>query len=92
MVDLERIDPDDSVPLVGGNDPTPEELLADPLRYDVWRLKTLITRHARLTNSSRAEEILTGFTEYLPHFYKVVPREFRRALTEAEVVAVGRSH
>ncbi|MDJ0925804.1 MAG: glutamate synthase large subunit [Acidimicrobiia bacterium] len=89
MVDLERIDPDESVPLSVGDDPTPEELLADPLSFDVWRLKTLVARHARLTNSSRAEEILESFDDYLPRFYKVVPQEFRRALSEVEPVAVG---
>jgi glutamate synthase (NADPH/NADH) large chain len=54
-------------------------LLADPLRHDVWRLTTLIRRHAQLTNSSRATEILDNLDEYLPRFYKVVPVEYRRA-------------
>jgi len=51
-------------------------------------LKTLIARHARLTNSSRAEEILDNFDEYLPLFYKVVPVEYRRALQQ-RAFAVG---
>ena len=92
MVDIERIDPDDMAPLGVGADPTPEELLADPLRYDAWRLRTLIERHATLTNSSRAEEILANFAAYLPRFYKVVPHEFRRALAESAAMAAGRGH
>jgi glutamate synthase (NADPH/NADH) large chain len=46
----------------------------------VWRLTTLIRRHAQLTNSSRAAEILDNIDEHLPRFYKVVPVEYRRAL------------
>jgi glutamate synthase (NADPH/NADH) large chain len=82
MVKIERIDPDPSIPPGVGDDPTPEELLAEPLRFDVWRLRTLIGRHARLANSSRAAEILANFDEFLPRFYKIVPNEFRRALEE----------
>jgi glutamate synthase (NADPH/NADH) large chain len=88
-VDIERIAHDDATPLGVGSDPTPQELLADPLHFDLWRLKTLIQRHAMLTNSSRAEEILANFDEYLPRFFKVVPQEFRRALTQAADVAVA---
>jgi glutamate synthase (NADPH) large chain len=53
-------------------------------------LKTLISRHARLTNSSRAEEILADFESYLDRFYKVTPNEFSRALTESGVVAAAK--
>jgi glutamate synthase (NADPH/NADH) large chain len=88
MVDIERVACDDAVPFDVSGDPTPEELLADPMRFDVWRLKTLIARHARLTNSSRAEQILQDIETFLPRFYKVVPVEFRRAL-EAQSTVVG---
>ena len=64
------------------------ELLADPLSHDAWRLRTLIARQALFTNSSRAQEILENFDEYLPRFYKVLPVEFRRALEE-QPAAVG---
>jgi glutamate synthase (NADPH/NADH) large chain len=89
MVEIERISPDGMSPLDASDDPTPEELLADPLHYDVWRLKTLIGRQARLTNSSRAEEIVANFDTYLPKFYKVVPVEYRRALQERDVLTAG---
>jgi glutamate synthase (NADPH/NADH) large chain len=78
-------DADGTTPPGVSDDPTREELLADPLHYDVWRLKTLIERHARLTNSSRAREILDDFDSYLGRFYKVTPHEFRRALEEHQV-------
>jgi len=86
MVEIERLAVFDS-PAGGPANPTRGELLADPLGQDTWRLRTLIARHARLTNSSRAQEILDNFDEYLPNFYKVVPVEYRRALTEQTVAA-----
>jgi glutamate synthase (NADPH/NADH) large chain len=88
MVEIERI-PLLNASVDGPENPTRGELLADPLRYDAWRLKTLISRHARFTNSSRAQEILDHFDDYLPRFYKVVPVEYRRALTERSVAAVS---
>jgi glutamate synthase (NADPH/NADH) large chain len=72
-----------------GVDPTVEELMADPLRYDAWRLRRLLERHARFVDSSRAREILDRFDEYLPQFVKVVPMEFRRALEEQRQLAAG---
>ncbi|MFZ0492033.1 MAG: glutamate synthase large subunit [Acidimicrobiia bacterium] len=90
IVEIERVGADDHAPPEAGGDPTPEELLADPLYHDVWRLRTLIARHARLTNSSRAEEILEHLDEYLPRFYKVVPTEYRRALLSQRTATAGR--
>ncbi len=87
MVTISRITGDDGAPLGVGAEPSKAELLADPLRYDVWRLKTLISRHARLTNSSRADEILADFDSYLGRFYKVTPNEFSKALAESGVTA-----
>jgi glutamate synthase (NADPH/NADH) large chain len=84
MVEIERIGPDDGPPPGASDDPTAAELLTDPLRHDVWRLTTLIRRHARLTNSSRATEIIDNLDEYLPRFYKVVPIEYRRALQSGD--------
>ncbi len=88
MVEIERLGTDDGDSIRGPDNPTRTELLADPLSHDTWRLRTLVARHARLTNSSRAEEILDNFDEYLPRFYKVVPVEYRRALDQ-RTVAVG---
>jgi glutamate synthase (NADPH/NADH) large chain len=82
MVEIERVGRDDGPPPGISNDPTSSELLTDPLHHDVWRLTTLIRRHAELTNSSRAAEILDNLDDYLPRFYKVVPIEYRRALQQ----------
>jgi glutamate synthase (NADPH/NADH) large chain len=80
MVELGSIDPDEGAPPGIGPDPTREELMAEPLRYDAWRLRTLIERHARYAASSRAREILDDFDVYLGRFIKITPVEFRRAL------------
>ena len=53
-------------------------------RFDAERLHLLITRHARLTGSARAAEILAGWKKYCPKFRKVMPLEYRRALAEIE--------
>jgi glutamate synthase domain-containing protein 2/glutamate synthase domain-containing protein 1/glutamate synthase domain-containing protein 3 len=58
------------------------EVLEDMTRYDAERLHLLITRHARLTSSARAAEILADWKTYCPRFRKVMPLEYRRALAE----------
>ena len=60
------------------------EVLDDMTRYDVERLHLLISRHARLTGSKRAEQILADWPEYCQKFRKVMPVEYRRALAELE--------
>jgi glutamate synthase (NADPH) large chain len=60
------------------------EVLEDMNRYDEERLHLLITRHARLTGSTRAAEILADWKTYCPMFRKVMPLEYRRALAEIE--------
>jgi glutamate synthase (NADPH/NADH) large chain len=89
MVELETIDPAEGPPAGASHVPTSAELMADPLRFDAWRLRSLIERHAVLADSSRAAEILEGFDDYLPQFVKVVPTEYRRALRQQEQTSVG---
>src|SRR5499427_7972463 len=45
-------------------------------------LKDLIERHAKLTGSRRAREILEKWADYRARFVKVFPKEYRRALGE----------
>ncbi|MEW6641576.1 MAG: glutamate synthase large subunit [Pseudomonadota bacterium] len=58
------------------------DVLANLTGDDVERLHVLITRHAKLTGSARAAEILANWKNVLPKFRKVMPVEFRRALKE----------
>src|SRR5262249_20216580 len=57
-------------------------VMVDMREQDVERLHTLISRHAHYTNSRRAQDILKNFVACLPKFKKVMPVEYRRALTE----------
>ena len=43
-------------------------------------LKDLIDRHAKLTGSRRAKDILEKWSDYRARFVKVFPKEYRRAL------------
>ena len=58
---------------------------------DVERLHVLITRHAKLTGSKRAAEILANWKAWLPKFRKVMPVEYRRALKEMKANARRRA-
>jgi glutamate synthase (NADPH) large chain len=58
------------------------EVMSDLTQFDAQRLHLLITRHARFTGSTRAAEILAGWKRYCPLFRKVMPVEYRRALSE----------
>ena len=51
-------------------------------RYDEERLKSLISRHLKLTKSDIAKKILNDWDNFRPKFLKVMPTEYRRALEE----------
>jgi glutamate synthase (NADPH) large chain len=58
------------------------EVMPDMGTPDAERLHSLIARHAHYTNSAKAKTILENWAEYQPKFKKVMPVEYRRALTE----------
>jgi glutamate synthase (NADPH/NADH) large chain len=58
------------------------DILADMTRFDAERLRQLIQNHLRYTGSTRARDILDNWAVYRPKFRKVMPIEYRRALTE----------
>ncbi|MBK5268358.1 MAG: glutamate synthase large subunit [Acidimicrobiia bacterium] len=86
MVDLEPIDPA-SYPIQANENPDRFELMADPLRYDAWRIRHLLATHGALVDSSRAREICENFDTYVTKFVKVVPIEYRRAIEERDMKA-----
>jgi glutamate synthase (NADPH/NADH) large chain len=63
------------------------DVFEDLLESDVERLHVLITRHAKLTGSKRAADILGDWKTWLPKFRKVMPVEYRRALKELKANA-----
>ncbi len=65
-------------------------VMGDMRKNDVERIHTLLVRHAHYTNSARAKTILKDFGAWLPKFRKVMPVEYRRALTElAKAADIG---
>ncbi len=58
------------------------DVMQNMSEQDAERLHALITRHAHYTNSSRAKEILADWPKWSTKFRKVMPIEYRRALSE----------
>jgi glutamate synthase domain-containing protein 2/glutamate synthase domain-containing protein 1/glutamate synthase domain-containing protein 3 len=56
-----------------------EQLIAEEDRRFLHRC---ITRHAQYTGSELARKILGEWEEFLPHFVKVMPLEYRRAMEQ----------
>jgi glutamate synthase (NADPH/NADH) large chain len=42
----------------------------------------LIARHVRLTNSTRAQQVLDGWSHYRQKLVKIMPLDYRRVLTQ----------
>ena len=57
-------------------------IASDMTRHDERRLHELVCRHAKLTGSERAKAILADWHAMLPKFKKVMPVEYRRAISE----------
>ena len=58
------------------------ELMLDMREQDLERLHALIVRHAHYTNSTKAQAILADWAGSVAKFKKVMPFEYKRALTE----------
>jgi len=56
----------------------------DMTRFDAVRLRQLITNHLHYTGSPVAKRILDDWTAFLRKFVKVMPVDYRRALTELQ--------
>ena len=57
---------------------------------EIHWLRMMIERHADFTGSTPAHRILDDWVGYIPHFIKVYPKEFRRALLRNAEVAENR--
>ena len=62
---------------------TEQAILADPLRHDTARIRMMLQTHADATDSTVALKILANWADYRGKFVKVVPHDYRRALTES---------
>jgi glutamate synthase (NADPH/NADH) large chain len=87
MVDLEAVgpatgDPDDPQRPSQRAVSVDNAGMGDVLRFDAERLRILIERHHLHTGSRRAAELLDNWEQVRGSFVKVMPRDYRRALTE----------
>jgi len=80
MVELEPIPAEDQAPAA----PDQVDPSHDMTRFDAIRLRRLIANHLRYTGSRVAQRILDDWAAYLPKFVKVMPVDYRRALTEMQ--------
>ena len=53
-------------------------------RFDAIRLRQLIENHLDYTGSTVAKSMLDDWDAWLPKFKKVMPVDYRRALTEMQ--------
>jgi glutamate synthase (NADPH/NADH) large chain len=65
------------------------DIVHDMTRHDAQRLRDLVERHLKHTNSARARNILDLWEQYLPKFVKVMPVDYRRALLEMQAASRG---
>jgi glutamate synthase (NADPH/NADH) large chain len=85
MVELEPIPEEEHAAAAGGNGEleTHGKVQIDHVAgHDDVMLKSLIQRHLLYTGSERARRVLENWATYLPKFVKVMPLEYRRALSE----------
>ncbi|MBI1200470.1 MAG: glutamate synthase large subunit [Phenylobacterium sp.] len=87
MVDLEPVgpavgDPDDPMRPSQRSVSVENAGMGDLLAFDAERLRILVERHHLHTGSRRAAELLDNWDQVLGSFVKVMPRDFRRALTD----------
>ncbi|MDE2911538.1 MAG: glutamate synthase-related protein, partial [Paracoccaceae bacterium] len=61
------------------------DVMRDMTRFDAERLKSLIKKHVRYTDSARGRRVLEGWDSYLPQFVKVMPVDYYRALQEMKL-------
>ena len=91
-IEIERVAagasmPDESSPRADAVD-VHDNGMGDPLRFDAERLRILVERHATLTGSARARDLLADWPRSCAAFVKVVPIEYRRALLDLRAEAL----
>jgi glutamate synthase (NADPH/NADH) large chain len=65
--------------------------MGDVLRFDAERLRILIERHHLHTGSARARELLEDWDAAVKCFVKVMPRDYKRALLQAQERATAKA-
>jgi glutamate synthase (NADPH/NADH) large chain len=55
---------------------------------DIQELQAMLQNHLMHTNSTKAQEILVNWNQYLPKFVKVIPFEYKKVMEEQKVKAL----
>ena len=71
-------DPDQQFDLLANLEMVDLEIVTEPA--DIDELRALIGKHLEYTGSGRASHIISNWDACLPHFVKVFPTEYRKAL------------
>ncbi len=50
-------------------------------KYDIQELKDILTDYVKETGSRLGQKVLDEFSEYLPHFKKIIPNDYQKILT-----------
>jgi glutamate synthase (NADPH/NADH) large chain len=82
MVELETVPAEKDFTDFSKNDGV--EVYADMTCQDDARLRQLIKNHLHHTGSNKAAKILADWEIYRPKFVKIMPKEYRRALTDLQ--------
>ena len=97
MVDLEKVGPADTLATEDPGRPrqrahdVEDSGMGDVLRFDAERLRILVERHHLHTGSARARELLEDWGNALKGFVKVMPRDYKRALLQAQERATAKA-
>ena len=62
-----------------------KEISNDLLNFDEIRLKRIIEKHLKYTNSLKARVILDNWSSFLTKFVKITPFEFKRVLQDKKI-------
>jgi glutamate synthase (NADPH/NADH) large chain len=97
MVDLEKIGALSDAP---ADDPArprqrahdvEDDGMGNLLRFDAERLRILVERHHLHTGSRRARALLEDWDTALESFVKVMPKDYKRALVQAQERAAAKA-
>src|SRR5688572_23237439 len=99
MVDLEKVGPANAADEAAKDPGRPRQRsldvedsgMGDVLRFDAERLRILVERHHLHTGSARARELLEDWDAALKCFVKVMPRDYKRALLQAQERATAKA-
>ena len=58
----------------------------DLLNFDELRLKKILKKHVKLTNSLKGKVVLENWKSFFSKFVKITPFEFKRALEERKKI------